>query len=603
MDDDIASDYFEVLPPAEPPTQRASELAAVSPVPSLPELYASIAASATRCLLLEPTLPIFCTSPPRSCAEALPAGLLAAGVTPERVSALGRCKRCADFLTRYADLAVFDSKAQKLVPLLWSDVGHPTLGRAALSPLARAVEEAAIARVWTAPGSLVGVPSEGGFEHMSFSVGAARAGRPGSADAGTQVQMLGRVLQDNSVAHAKRAKELLEGDRLHDAQRHRGAIDFLVRVHAELGRLARDDGDGKDSSVEARRTRRRDNLLWYMVAGEAAVGWVSSLRTGALSTLLESVRADQPFDELDRAWSAVTDPTRYLRPSALPTEGNVEHANRLFAATGIEQAALRRFYLRPAEIPEAAYRFKCSTLRYPPSIERTPGVFSGVDTKQKKRQKENKSMGDQAAAMPASKISLAKFVRDVLPDARNVWYLVPRRVTFYVLICGAPGTPALMQWHTPGNLASWFTFPEPVSPSTYSVAAGDWVPVHSACLFPDQWPRDGDGADEKSNNAAPSRHTQVGQLLLVLQGARFAGKAGSCLFPAFLRSEFHGCRATIERFSQQNEVVKRDDDGAFQQVTGPALVTRRGDIVGGPFSVRVAAHDRTVREYVISVGE
>jgi hypothetical protein len=149
-------------------------------------------------------------------------------------------------------------------------------------------------------------------------------------------------------------------------------------------------------------------------------------------------------------------------------------------------------------------------------------------------------------------------VRKILPTAQKVQYrLSTEPIHLYFFITGLPGTKPLMQWHDDANRASWYTHIHPTSVENHGLSP-DWTPVSYIIPFPHLW--DGIPATTTfplSEDPATFKyyHSKNGFRYLVgLDGITEARDNELCLFPTLLKSEFHGVRSTIERYSKMGRV-------------------------------------------------
>ena len=100
-----------------------------------------------------------------------------------------------------------------------------------------------------------------------------------------------------------------------------------------------------------------------------------------------------------------------------------------------------------------------------------------------------------------------------------------------------PDAPPILQWDRPERRipVSCYVYTSGSAPEAWNLDAGGYHPLTAIALQPWMW----DGAEGYP-------HQGRGALLIVLGARDLTYTSGAGLFPAFLKSDYHGIRATIE---------------------------------------------------------
>lgn len=457
-----------------------------------------------------------------------------------------QCSCCKAFVRRFGSLAIVDVETGKLKPLFWSkDLPKENVFHASCAAIRSWVESAKVGRQLKVRENkrACGPKTAGGFTHMhyEFSEKLVQKEEPrGFASASTTelARMLRAVLEEYDEDTVDRAYQLLVNDKLPYADSHKAAIRWIQDLHK------------KRIGQKLPESREGHNLVSHYAAS-AFIGAISQLRSGALSTLLDDIKAGKTFEAVQDSWQNIAGPTRYMRPTALPSAGQIAAAEALFASLGVTANDMRRKYLGPDEIPKHAYLWK----HRDPASSGTGGVFGGITPKNAPASK--KMSIESPVATPTS---FARLVCDILPRARKVEYDVLDVAWIFFFITGLPGTKPLMQWHDDDNLSSWYTRSSPIRMPDKGLRKG-WAEVRAIVGFPHMWSdmRVGDmkenvpSSDEECKKWFLHLHHGL-QYLIQLCDAREDTMDSLCLFPTLLKSEFHGVRQTIEAYSAKGSV-------------------------------------------------
>ena len=462
------------------------------------------------------------------------------------------CTTCRKFMRRFGDLALVDEHTGALLPLFWNPQNHidPFIGP--VSAVAKLFGGSKVTKEFKVVQSKrrAGIKECGGWTHMYFDFPSARLlpeDLPGLSVASTPelAAMLTQVLKDYDLGTVRRASQLLLEDKLSHADSHKASIRWLLDLK-----------ENQNEKLEAVDEGAKHNLL-YHAAASSFLGCLKQLRSGAVGTLLSDVKDKKTFEDIQGSWNQITDPLNYMRPTAAPSAGNIAVAERLFHSLGLTKEDMRREYLTPDGIPEAVYMFRDrqqTTLSTP-----TVGIFGHIVPKRALKKQPQQDGADRVSTSddPPTSMSFSTFVKKVLPTAKRIEYKLPGYTSLYFFLTGLPGAKPLMQWHDDTNRASWYTHATSVYVSNYGLSSG-WTPVSCIVPFPHLW----DGIPttmtfplSEDTTAFKYYHSKNGfRYLIGLEGIKEQGDSELCLFPTLLKSEFHGVRSTIERYSRMGKI-------------------------------------------------
>ncbi len=484
------------------------------------------------------------------------------------------CSACHRFMKDFGDLAMID-KFGNLRPLFWNSDLQNDFYRKPVQAVENVFQGKKVRTAFRVTEKTInaGTFEAGGFHHMSFKFPAERlhATEPkgfASATAVELAEMLDRVLKDNRASTIHKAADLLLEDRLPYADKHKGAIRWL-RGLVEKGQLTKVSGE-----------TNRHNLL-HLAAADSFLGCIHQLRSGTLSTLLRQIEIELPFPTIRGSWMNLADPTAYMRPTAAPSSGNVAAAERLFSDLGLSKYDLTRQYLLMKDVPEEVLMWSSSTT----DPKRREGIFSDLTPK-------TKPLPHDDAFIPPTSLTFASFINRIIPTAKAIEYHVPAHPPLHFVITGFPGTNPLMQWHTPTNLASSYTYHNPLAAETHNLKRG-WTNVTAIMPSPSLWegvpstttlPLSEELTEGLDGDSAKAyQHAHHGwRYIVCLQGIEDTSNT-SCLFPTYLRRELHGVRSTIEAYSAANGIERVKGGG---EMVGGITVRKDGGEMHHLFRVR-----------------
>lgn len=288
------------------------------------------------------------------------------------------------------------------------------------------------------------------------------------------------------------------------------------------------------------RVRASSALVWKAVA-TAPLGWCHVKNT-VVATLMDDVKNGVGFDVAKRKWEEKMHPLQYMRPQAAPSDGAIERAEKLAEKLGIGPSLERRF----ARLDEV--RPYLLWTQPTPESEKKDGVFGHL------RQKPE---GVKRMALPATAISVAAFVAEVLPKAKRVSIDLAYSDNFVGLTTAVhPDAPPLLRWdyEDERNPFAWYVYHGGSSPATWGLASGA-CDVAAVMYGPSSWTKD--AARLKRNETDTPR-----QLVFVIPNARDTRGGCPALFPECLRGELHEVRSVIEAHNNRTRLKVPEEAGA-----------------------------------------
>lgn len=463
------------------------------------------------------------------------------------------CRTCRRFVEQYGHLVFVDADGRQ-VPAVWPEaIPWGPLGRAA-ALVYKAVSRAKVTGVYCAdavtlsegapPASwgprFAGARADGElWSHMSVTppIAVDRATRSRNARlTGAQVSaerlqdhgILTRSLADFSRATVAEALGYLRAGQLYRSEVAEQIAAWLLALH--------------DALAVTQHEQHRRNLVWRAVA--TAPAGFCHVRSSMLGTLLEDIDARLPFPEIARRWSAKMDPTKYQRPQAPPTEGNLRRAEVLFEQLGLAPA-LRRRHARLSDL----------RLLWSPSFSRVKdtGRTSTKDRVFAHLSPRPGAAPPTRASGPVVKITFDKFRRTVLPTAVSIEFAVPDgKAPFAALVTAVdPDAPPIVQWDREHerNSVTWYVHSNGNPASEWGLRAHTLVKVTGICLSPNLWRDEADPVAVHNGRKA----------FVLLEGARERpNRRGGGLFPSLLRGDLREIRATIEAHAQSARVEESE---------------------------------------------
>nr|MCH9686604.1 hypothetical protein [Deltaproteobacteria bacterium] len=327
------------------------------------------------------------------------------------------CSACRRFVNRYGGLAAIDDQGRH-ASALWNGEDSRDAGLAvALEAMADVVRRARVTGVFISDTEVLGTPTAGGWPHFSAPMprvhsGLLNAGQVMAAKR-EDFQMLVRGLEEFDLATVQQAHSLLQSGNLFRSVKCIGVAKWLLELHQAR------------QGVSA---QSRANITWVAVA-DAPAGFCH-VRSGMIGTLLEDIVAGLPFATIKARFDAKMDPTRYLRPTAAPSDGNIAQAEKIVAQLETEGALLRRF----AQLEEIEAVWRPEPLVDQPKPK---GVFGHLRSKRS---------SPKGIEQPDVTMTWDKFSRTVLPEAAKIEYFVgPERAAYVAIVTASDEVSGRME--------------------------------------------------------------------------------------------------------------------------------------------------------------
>lgn len=449
------------------------------------------------------------------------------------------CNACRKFINTYGSLVTIDENGITR-SAMWDEHDVPDLYRLSVLLMVNHIEKAPVKGIFISSDKVYGEPitrrpvtkerkhlavipsSDIIYSNLVVTAEQRMASRL------EDYRTLMRSLNDYSIGSVRRAESLLKADQLYRSEHVLGVAEWLLEL--------------MERRVSINHSRRRNNITWRFIA-MAPTGYCH-LKSTMIGTLLDDLEAGLSYENVSKRFAAKMNPQIYQRPQALPSEGNVQQAERIVSKLGAE-GSLRRRYARLEEI---------KTVWKPKIINQqentSGGVFGGIRTK-------NSNPEPLEMRTPPTIITWEKLSKVFLQEAEEIHFFVPMTPVSFTAILTAVdmNAPPIVQWDDPEdrNPFSWYVYPNGSYGQDWNLPMGSFVNVTGITLQPSMW----------SNN--PLRYNHQGQsVIFILENARDKNykAGGNGLFPEILRSEFHEIRSTIEEYSRNTEAEGYEESSA-----------------------------------------
>ena len=479
------------------------------------------------------------------------------------------CAACRRFIKRHGGLALVSDDGT-LTPLFWDTHESDRRYADAVNAMYSLVKTARVVKLYKPVhdnrNARLGLQRTDNFNHFYYDFPPSRLSNPelrafALPQAAELAAMLSRLLEDFSKDTVKKAHMILAQHKLPNAHNHIAAIKYLSEIYGDL--------------AASKQVASRHHNLLYRYAANAFVGCLSQLRTGPLSILLDLIQKDSAFDLIKRKWKELTDPTVYMRPTAAPSVGSVETAEKLFNDLGLTANDMRRRFLTHADLPDV--KLWQRTVPPAPKPKTDIKIFSSLLPPKNQDPKPASNLD-----LPATPITFARLITHILPKAKRAYIRLTSRHSITFFISGLPDSKPLMQWHTPSNLVSSYVYRNPRHVSKHNLQADAWNEITAVLPAPWLWDLSPDAmrSSLRGGEADPATAAVTENYVTKKNGVAFAllldkvvdnDRKSLCLFPSWMKGEFHGVRKVIERYS--NEGMKEE--------WNESEVKEQGGFVGG----------------------
>lgn len=449
------------------------------------------------------------------------------------------CHCCKQFIQRFGNLVTIDPVTGETQSAVWNVAHVLSFYEPAIVAMKYAVEKAQVTGVFLSSDKTLGTPVTGEWVHFSVqNPSVYRRGRltaeQAAAEKKEDYRNISRALAEFELGTLEQVTELLESDTLYRSEKVLGQATWLYNL--------------KKAVTTTRHQMCRKNLIWKAV-GDAPAGFCHP-RTSMIGTLLEDLEAGLAFDDAARKFASKMHPLRYQRPTAAPSAGAIEEAEKMVKELGLERSLERRF----ATFDDMQFYWKPVAQQE----EKSGGVFDHL--------KENRK---QLIVAKGGALTWVKFAADVLPKAKKIEVIVSHGRSSFVTFVTAQyeDAPLIFQWDNP---VSWYHWHGGTTPAQFGLQPGA-VEIEGICLPSYMW----------SEDSPPSHFGK--NVMFILKGARETRNEGNALFPETLRSDFHGIRKVVEAHSRKSRI--HDIDGPH--------------VVGKGLGTTIRVHTSVVTEYLI----
>jgi hypothetical protein len=510
------------------------------------------------------------------------------------------CNTCKQFLRQYGDLCIVGDDGG-VIPLVFPSTitNVPQYYKQSVQAVLELFANKPVGeefKVQNETARTLGIRTKGGWNHMSVTlehVPVARANDSmNSQNTSTSFAMLDRILEDNSSEVISRVFHMIHENQLPYATSHKAPVTFLQNTVKKIN-----EQDTKDPI-------KRQNLI-TKYARSAFPGCLSSLRGGILGHLFECVNQAQDFETLKRNWMTKADPRSYMRPTVAPSVGNIESAEKIFASMGYTPRDLERVFLTLDQVPQSAM------LWAPAPISSLSIGSSTTLVENAEPSKTTKLFGNLLPAKspklnpytdaPVKDISFRHFVLKVLPTVSTIEVLPPNPIQPYFFTTGKPGAKPIFAFHSDtegSHTASWYVW-DSASPPYQASLKEEWTAVKAIITFPHMWDEltPPDVFDEAKVESFKFKRLGI-RILFVLDGARDMRNQELCLFPEFMKGEFHSVRKTVEACSKNGRIERPEGDHV-----GGIAVEKDDDRGGKSMVLGVRSNSDQVSRYRITLFE
>ncbi len=437
------------------------------------------------------------------------------------------CNACKSFIQRYGHLVYIDDNLQ-LQSAIWDASVVPAFYKQTIETLRKFVLKRGVAICWPFYSSeyLIGHQERGGWNHFFARVGEhskcsnlTKEPHEISAEKKQNFITVSRAISEFDLGVAKQALGLLRSDSLYRSEKVLGVAEAFHTLHQDI----------LDNPLS------KTSLLWLYVAKNP--DGFCHIKSSMIGTLLEDISIGRlSGTQVARRFKDKMDPTKYQRPTAAPSDGNIEQAEKIVKEMGFDRSLLRRF----ARIDEVPLIWAPHELK---DVDNSnSGVFGHLKSKSQTKEIE----------APEKRVTWAWFVKNVLNDATKIEVEIQSMSYFYNL-CGFltatyDDAPCLFQW---GNHFSQYVYVNKSNAISWGLPSFGYVNVTGIVEAPHMW------ANAKNNG----NHGDC--VVLILEGCKDTrmreNQSGLALFPEALVSSLHGVRSTIEAFSRKGTLSGYSD--------------------------------------------
>ena len=441
------------------------------------------------------------------------------------------CNCCKSFLHRYGGLVTIHPDTGVTTSVIWDETIVPEFYKENVKALRLLVEGANVREVFYRPRniSMLGLSESGGFQHFTIPAKHIKDAPSEFESVSSSISLSIENYKILSKHLAKFTPDALE------------TANVLFESSAELkGYTTHAKNIAWVNSLKTKLSKMNGihfkNLIWYEVATQSQGRLKFANTVGG--EFVTSLQEGKPVNEVIRAFKAMVRPDVYMRPTALPTEGNIAAGERIIKELGLA-SALKRRYLRFDELPSFVW---VPPVQAVTEVTEDVGVFSHLKAKDT-----ISKLADNLGVINGETITWERFEKEILPKAdklHTTFSNAPYNITTYVTAADPEAKP-IIAWDKEDNRnpISNYAYSQGSFPREWNLLIGKPIEVIGISIPGEDFTK-----EEKS-----------GTRYLILKEAKETRISGLALFPEILRNELHSVRATIESYSQKGIIEGIDD--------------------------------------------
>ena len=463
------------------------------------------------------------------------------------------CHACRRFVENYGGLVTIDPTGQ-IHSALWETEPTGEL-TASVNAMRAIVERANVTGVFVTSEPMLGTYESGLREkgntnsplwnHLSVTVpvkkrhdGKVLTAHQAACEKLCDFENVTRALGEFREDILAQTVSLLTNDALYRSEKVLGPAVWLYELSARW-------------NVERNHKTKR-NLVFHAIA-EAPAGFCHP-RSSMIGTLLDDIATGNGFEWAAARFRSKMHPLQYQRPTAAPSAGQIDAAEKLVEKLGIARSLERRY----ARLDEVVTIWKPKE-----AVKQSGGVFA-----QLRNEVKTKPLG---LVVPSTRITWVKFAASVLPTATRIEINAPNSGAYCCYVTAAHAdAPPILQWDTDENRnpVSWH-LKHPTGYAQYFGVKQGWNDVVAI-------------APKPSMLHGKCEHHGNGQLF-VIAGCVESENRTSVIFPETLKSELHGVRSVVEAHSNRTPLAGKAEasaGGIIFMGTGRTIELRVTDTFG-----------------------
>lgn len=438
------------------------------------------------------------------------------------------CNACRHFVDRFGGIVTI-TEGGFLLPVMWN-FKCPEFFEKAFYAVRNTIIDSKVTGVFVPETKKLGTPRTGIWTHMHVEVpkkivykNRLKTAYQFTSEKKEDFKMLMRALQTYKQSTIETAVNILRADDLYRGEKTLGVAKWFLDVKLSVGSL----------------NRTYANVVWKKVA--TAPEGFCHISSSMIGTLLDDIEDGLEYEDIKRRFEEKMNPTKYQRPQAAPSAGNVKRAEEIIAKLGLENSLKRRF-ARLEEIP---------TIWKPTTTENkdiSTGIFASIKTKESIQNKKPDIIPRASSAM-----TWVKFERTVLPYAKKIELYTNYSDSYSAIVTAVdPFAPPIILWDNEErrNPFSWYLYSGGSNASRWGILGGTYTEVTGITYQPNMW-------------FMPEGNYGTGNgVFFILKGCRDTANKSACLFPEILRRDLREVRATIEAYSKMNKLEGVDEASA-----------------------------------------